>query len=405
MDLIMDFGKVALAGSFLKPGDFKNEKKFPMRLCFCQDCFSVQIIDIVPPSALFQNYFYFSSSIKTLRDHFRNYAQEVTTRFLKPNESTVLEFGCNDGVLLRPLADYGIKNVIGVDPAENVVSSISDDRIIVKNDYFTEKIAHEVVSEYGQIDMIMANNVYAHIPDIKGVTNAVKIALSDDGVFVFEVHYLGKVINEMQYDMIYHEHLFYYSILSAIEHFKRYDMVVFDVKPIPIHAGSLRFYVGKRQGKHSKNISDSVKLLEKEERLKGYDDFRSFQEFANKVFNHKKELKSLLEKLKSQGFTIAGYGASGRANTMIQYCEITNDIVSYMIDDAPAKHGFFTPGSHLEIFPSSVLLEEDAPDYVLVFAWSFFDEILKRNKEYIDRGGCMIIPMPEVSIYSKSNLI
>jgi len=182
-------------------------------------------------------------------------------------------------------------------------------------------------------------------------------------------------------------------------------MVVFDVKPIPIHAGSLRFYVGKRQGKHSKNISDSVKLLEKEERLKGYDDFRSFQEFANKVFNHKKELKSLLEKLKSQGFTIAGYGASGRANTMIQYCEITNDIVSYMIDDAPAKHGFFTPGSHLEIFPSSVLLEEDAPDYVLVFAWSFFDEILKRNKEYIDRGGCMIIPMPEVSIYSKSNLI
>jgi len=402
LSLIMDFGEVALAGGFLKPEDFKDEQKFPMRVCFCNDCFAVQVVDIIAPDTLFQDYFYFSSSIETLRDHFLSYAQEVTGRFLNPSEATVLEFGCNDGVLLRPLADQGIKNVIGVDPAENVVSSINDDRITIKNSYFTEEIAQEIVSEYGQVDMIMANNVYAHIPDIQGTTRAVESALGDNGIFVFEVHYLGKVIEEMQYDMIYHEHLFYYSLLSAIEHFKRYDMVVFDIKLIPIHGGSLRFYVSKKHSRHALTVSDAVKLLVEEEQTKGYDKFWSFQKFVNEVAATKKDLIFLLKKIKSEGKTIAGYGASGRANTMIQYCEITEDLVSYMIDDAPAKTGFFTPGSHLEIFPSSILLGEDAPDYVLVFAWSFFDEILKRNKNYIKAGGRMILPLPQVKIYPET---
>ena len=402
MSLIMDFGEVALAGGFLKPESFTNEKKFPMRVCFCNNCFAVQVVDVIEPDILFQDYFYFSSSIETLRNHFHDYAQEVTSRFLNPPEATVLEFGCNDGVLLRPLADQGIKNVIGVDPAENVVSSINDDRITIKNSYFTEEIAQEIVSEYGQVDMIMANNVYAHIPDIQGTTRAIKSALNDNGVFVFEVHYLDKVIKEMQYDMIYHEHLFYYSLLSAIEHFKRYDMVIFDVKLIPVHAGSLRFYVSKKHSSHALIVSDAVKLLAEEERIKGYDKFWSFQKFSNEVAATKKDLIFLLKKLKSEGLTVAGYGASGRANTIIQYCEITEDLVSYMIDDAPAKTGFFTPGSHLEIFPSSILLGKDAPDYVLVFAWSFFDEILKRNKNYIKAGGRMILPLPQVKIYPEA---
>lgn len=402
LSLIMDFGEVALAGGFLKPENFKGEQKFPMRVCFCNDCFAVQVVDIIAPDTLFQDYFYFSSSIDTLRDHFHKYAKEVFSLIVKPYEATVLEFGCNDGVLLMPLADLGIKNLIGVDPAENVVSSINDDRITIKNSYFNEEIAQEIVSEYGQVDMIMANNVYAHIPDIQGTTRAVESALSDNGIFVFEVHYLGKVIEEVQYDMIYHEHLFYYSLLSAIEHFKRYDMVIFDVKLIPIHAGSIRFYVSKKHSKHALTVSDAVKLLEEEERTKGYDKFWIFQEFANEVAKTKKDLIFILKKLKSEGKTIAGYGASGRANTMIQYCEITENLVSYMIDDAPAKTGFFTPESHLEIFPSSILLGKNAPDYVLVFAWSFFDEILKRNNNYIKAGGRMILPLPKVKVYPEN---
>ena len=399
LSLIMDFGKVALAGAFLKPEAFLNEKKYPMRLCFCSKCFAVQVVDLIEPDILFQDYFYFSSSIGTLRDHFFDLAQEVTNRFLIPSKAIVLEFGCNDGVLLKPMADLGVKTLIGVDPAENVVSSIDDERILIKNNYFTEDVAQEVVKEHGLVDMIMANNVYAHIPDIQGTTRAIKQTLSEDGVFVFEVHYLGKVIDDMQYDMVYHEHLYYYSLLSAIEHFKRYDMVIFDIKLVPVHAGSIRFYVGHKVGKHASFVSDAVKNLANQEKIKGYNIFSSFQKFANNVSDTRDQLISLLKKIKSEGGTVAGYGASGRANTMIQYCNISEELVSYMIDDAPAKTGFYTPASHLEIFTREVLLGKDAPDYVLVFAWSFFDEILHSNQKYIDNGGRMILPLPSVNIY------
>ena len=285
MKLVMDFGKVALAGAFIKTKDFKIEQKFTLRIFFCNDCFAVQVVDIISPTILFQDYFYFSSSIKTLCDHFQSYAHEVTNRFLNPQEATVLEFGCNDGVLLRPLVEKGIKNVIGVDPAENVLTNIDDKRITIINDYFTEKIAQEVFEEFGKVDLIMANNVFAHIPDIKGTTRAIKNVLSDEGVFIFEVHYLGKVIEEMQYDMIYHEHIYYHSLLSLENHFRRYDMKVFDVKSIPIHAGSMRYYVCKNKGKYSTEINERVALLRAEEEKKGFDKFSTFSHGNSRYYD------------------------------------------------------------------------------------------------------------------------
>ena len=278
LGLVMDFGEVALAGAFLKPEQFATERTFPMRLYFCRDCYAVQVTDKIPADALFQNYFYFSSSISTLRDHFAEYAAEVTQRFLDPAKGTVLEFGCNDGVLLRPLADQGIRTVIGVDPASNVVATINDARVKVINNYFTEDVARRVVAEYGHVDLIMANNVYAHIPDIQGTTRAVAEALHHDGIFAFEVHYLGKVIDELQYDMIYHEHLYYYSLLSVSNHLARYDMMVFDIKPIPIHAGSIRFYACKRGSRHSGSVSPAVKALEAAERARGFERYETFLE-------------------------------------------------------------------------------------------------------------------------------
>jgi hypothetical protein len=247
--------------------------------------------------------------------------------------------------------------------------------------------------------MVMANNVYAHITDIQGVTRAVKRVLKSDGVFVFEVHYLGKVVDEMQYDMIYHEHLYYYSLLSAIEHFARYDMVVFDVKPVPIHAGSMRFYVAKKGSRHASAVSAEVTKLREHERKRGFDRYETFREFSKRVAETKRQLLGLLERLRKEGKRIAGYGASGRANTMIQYCGISHEHIDYMIDDAPAKIGFYTPGSHFLIRPSSVLREPNPPDYLLIFAWSFFAEICKRNEDYLARGGRMILPLPNVSIH------
>ena len=399
LELVMDFGEVGLAGAFLKPEQFATERTFPMRLRFCRDCYAVQVTDKIPADLLFQNYFYFSSSIGTLREHFAGYAAEITRRFLDPPNATVLEFGCNDGVLLRPLADQSIRTVIGVDPAANVVATIDDSRVKVINDYFTEAVARQIVAEHGHVDLIMANNVYAHIPDIQGTTRAVAEALHPDGVFAFEVHYLGKVIDELQYDMIYHEHMYYYSLLSVINHLARYDMMVFDVKPISIHAGSMRFYACKKGSKHAGSVSPAVKALAAEEQSRGFDCYETYLEFSNTVAAHRDRLVALLAELRREGHRIAGYGASGRANTMIQYCGINHDHLDYMIDDAPAKAGFFTPKSHFEIFPSSVLERDDRPDYLLVFAWSFFDEIRNKNSKYLAKGGRMILPLPEVSIF------
>lgn len=394
---VLDLGEVALAGGFLGADQFSNEPRFPLRVYFCNDCLAVQVIDIIDPKLMFGNYFYFSSQIKTLRDHFEDYATEVVSRFLDPKKSTVLEFGCNDGVLLRPLADQGIRTLIGVDPASNIISTIDDSRINVINDYFTEATSNMVLERFGKVDMVVANNVYAHIPDICGVTRAVKNVLSDDGVFIFEVHYLGKIIQGMQYDMIYHEHLYYYSLIALENHFKNHGMVVFDIKAVPIHGGSMRYYVCKKDSSHGKNISARVDLLRQEEIRFGYDKPETYRDFASKVRNSREKLMNVLGVLKSKGRTVAGYGASGRANTIIQYCGIDESHVEYMIDDAPAKTGFFTPGSHLEIY-SNEILKVRPPDYLLIFAWSFINEISAKCESYMDDGGKLLIPLPEVRI-------
>jgi methylation protein EvaC len=398
LTLIIDFGDVALAGGFLKKESFEKEQKYPQKLYLCNHCMALQITEKVPPEILFQDYFYFSSAIGTLQKHFRSYASEVVERFRHSEQFSVLEFGCNDGVLLKPIADLGVPTIVGVDPATNVVASISDNRISIINTFFDEDCASKVVEKYGKIDLVCANNVYAHIEDIQGTTRAIKRVLGGDGVFVFEVHYLGCVLDGLQYDMIYHEHLYYYSLISARNHFKRYGMTVFDVKMVDIHAGSVRFYVCKDDSKYAGAIAPSVGELLEQELAKGYDDPASYAFFSSAVSDKRKELMALLTNLKKQGKVIAGYGASGRANTMIQYCGIDGTLLDYMIDDAPAKQGFYTPGSHLLIKSPDCLKTKERPDYLLVFAWSFLEEIKGRNSAFLSDGGYMISPLPTVNV-------
>lgn len=398
MTKIIDFGKVALAGAFIKPEQFCNELYYPLRLYFCNDCYSVQVVDKVSPDILFKNYFYSSSSIRTLREHFIDYASEVTSRFLKPEDSTVIEFGCNDGVLLRPLADQGVRTVIGVDPAINIVKTINDSRVTVINDFFKEDVAKKIITNYGRVNMVIANNVYAHIQDIQGVTRAIKKVLNDDGIFVFEVHYLGRILDELQYDMIYHEHLYYHSFLSLEKHFHRYDMMIFDVKAVPIHAGSMRYYVCKKGSSYSSSVSERVIALKKSELANGFDRPETYTRFAADIADQKKKLIELLYRIKANGQTIVGYGASGRANTMIQFCGIDHRYLDYMIDDSPAKLGYYTPGSHFLIQSNSALQQFPPPDYLLIFAWSFFNEIASKCTNYFENGGRFILPLPSVQI-------
>lgn len=395
---VIDFGEVALAGAFLKPADFQAERKYPLRVCFCPKCYAVQVTDKVDPAIMFANYFYFSSAIRTLREHFIDYATEVVARFLdQPQLSTVVEIGCNDGVLLKPLADQGVGTPIGVDPATNILGAIDDARVQIVNDFFGDKVADQILQRFGKADLVVANNVFAHIPDINGVTAGINKILKDDGVFVFEVHYLGKIIQDLQYDMIYHEHLYYYSLLALENHFACHDMVVFDIKPIPIHGGSMRYYVCKKGSRHSRMISNRVALLRSDERALGYDKAETYRRFASDCDLRRRRLMDTITRLRAKGRTIVGYGASGRANTIIQYCGIGAEHLECMIDDAPAKHGYYTPGSHL-LIRSNDILRSEPPDYLLIFAWAFFNEIAGKCSDYLANGGRLVVPLPDVRV-------
>ncbi len=400
---IEDFGTVALAGGFLKPEDFATEPRFPMRLHFCRDCFAVQLIDVVDPEILFKRYFYFSSAIRTLREHFVDYSTEVVSRFLTPECATVVEIGCNDGILLKPIADQHVRTVIGIDPAANVVASIDDPRITVVNDFFNEDSARAIAARHGHADLIVANNVFAHIADICGVTAAIAGLLKDDGVFVFEVHYLGKIVHGLQYDMIYHEHLYYYSLLALENLFRRFAMVVFDVKPIAIHAGSMRYYVCKSDSRHAATPSTRVESLRAEELRNGFDRYETFVRFAADIASRRAALMAFLNRLRAEGRRVVGYGASGRANTIIQYCGITSEHIEFMIDDASAKHGYYTPGSHFEIRPSNAILHQP-PGYLLLFAWGYYSEIAEKHRWFFQAGGQMILPLPDVRVIHEPHL-
>lgn len=399
ISVITDFGNMGLAGGFLSKQEVYNETLYPMNLGFCEDCYAVQIVDKIDPDTMFRKgYFYFSSSIGTLREHFKQYADEIVDRFVSsPENTTILEFGCNDGVLLSPLADLNIGTLIGVDPASNVVKKINDERIVAIDSYFDEKCADNVVKEFGNVDLILANNVFAHVDDINGLTKAIDKAMAKNGIFVFEVHYLGKIIDEMQYDMIYHEHIYYYSLLAVENHFSRYGMQVFDIKEVSNHGGSIRFHVCRNNSEFA-SVSERVVSLRNEELSKGFNDISLFQEFGKKISQQRSNLVDLLQSLKSEGKSIIGYGASGRANTMLQFCGIDNNLLDYMVDDAPAKTGFYTPGSHLEIKSGIPITSDEKPDYVVIFAWTFLKEICDRNRNYIQSGGSFIVPLPEVKI-------
>lgn len=397
---ILDLGDVPLAGGFLTQTEFSQEKVYPLDIYFCRDCTLVQVLNVVSADTLFRNYFYYSSAVNTLVEHFADFAKEVTAGFVdRPkDEALVVEIGCNDGVLLKSFNALDVQ-AVGVDPATNVVESIEDNAVTVVNDYFTEQVAVGIREKYGQADAIVSSYTMAHIDDMVDVFNGIKALLRDDGVLIFEVYYLGIVFDETQYDMIYHEHLSYYSLMSLVKFCARFGMEIFDVKKMPLRSGTTRYYV-RNVGQRSEKVSSAVQELLDYEKERGLDDLGTYKEFAAMVERSRTDLMELLEQYRSEGKTVAGYGASGRATTIMSYCGINSHHLDYVVDDAPAKHGFYTPGNHLEIMPWDIAVAEKAPDYIVLFAWSFFNEVVKRRHDYLAAGGKFIVPLPEVSVFS-----
>lgn len=390
--LVINLGYVPLAGGFLvSKKQFETEKYYPLEISFCKNCYLLQSTNIIDKDTLFKNYFYRSSAIQTLIDHFMKTADEIMAQ----TDGLIAEIGCNDGTFIKYIVDKKRK-AVGVDPATNIVIPLIKKSLPIINDYFSDFVAKEIVKKYGKADVIFSSNTLAHIENMHDIFKGIKTLLTKDGTLIFEVHYLGTLLHEVQYDMIYHEHQYYYSVMTLQKFLKKYNLEIVDIKKIPIHAGSIRFYVKNKESKYT--ISDNVRRLIKQEKENKIDKVETYIHFNKKINKTKNDLLKILSKLKGEGKTIAGYGASGRGTIIMNYCGLAEKYLDYVIDDSPAKQNNYTPGTHLKIVSSEILQTKQRPDYVLLFAWSFFEEIKRRNKKYTENGGKFIIPLPQVSI-------
>jgi hypothetical protein len=393
------FGRVALAGSFLKKkNDFLKEKKYPLSLAFCTNCKSTQVLKNINTNIFFKDYFYASSQIKTLSNHFKDFANELLKIINKSDNKSILEIGCNDGILLKNLNNKIFKKMVGIDPAKNIINKIKLNRVKLINDFFSYKISKKIKNSFGKFSLIVASNVFAHSHKIVDITKGIHNLLDKDGVFIFEVHYSKNIILKNQFDMIYHEHVFNYSLSSLKKLLNICKLKIFDVKFVKTHGGSIRIYSCKNENNAHKTKNVVSKILHSEKNL-GLNDLKKYNDFNKTMVLNSLKYQKTLQQMKKQNLKIAGYGASGRANTVLQYCKI-GKYLDYMIDDSKYKIGNYTPGTHLKIYSNKILYTKKRPDIVIIFAWSFKDEVIKKNINFIKKGGKFLLLLPKIKIIS-----
>ena len=375
----LSLGKTPLANSFLSEKELdKEENAFPLELCFCGNCKLVQLTHVVPPEMMFKNYVYVSSTTNTFKVHFARMAEEISNFLGLDEGSLAVDIGSNDGILLRGYKKFGVQT-IGVEPAANVARIAEQGGIETINDFFNESAVEEIVRRKGHADVATATNVFAHVNDIDNFAKNVKSLLKPSGIFVIEVQYFADTIEKMTFDNVYHEHLSYFTLAPLVYFFRKHGMEVFNAQRVDSHGGSLRVFIKKAGGRF--RINDSVsEMLEYENRL-GVNDFELYRQFGSKVYETKKKLVSYIKSIKNEGKSIAGYGAPAKGNTLLNFCQIGNESIDYIVEDNPLKIGLFTPGTHIPVV-SPEFLDKKKPDYILILAWNFANEILGKTKKY-----------------------
>jgi SAM-dependent methyltransferase len=386
-----------LCESFLAPGQLNRMEPFyPLHVLVCGNCFLAQLEEYVSPESIFSEYAYFSSFADAWLKHAKRYTEQMIERFGIDEKKQVVEIASNDGYLLQYFVEKGIP-VLGVEPAANVARSAVEKGVPTLVRFFGEGLARELLAGGSAADLLIGNNVLAQVPDLNDFVRGMKVLLKPGGIITMEFPHLMKLIEENQFDTIYHEHFSYFSIVSVGKIFSFHGLKIFDVEELPTHGGSLRIYAC-HQDDGGRKIGERVIGLREREEAGGLTRMTYYGSFGERVKETKRNLLDLLIRLKREGKSIAGYGAPGKGNTLLNYCGIRTDFMDYTVDRNPYKHGKFTPGTHIPIHaPDRV--KETKPDYLLILPWNFKEEIIEQMSFIRSWGGRFIVPIPGAKVY------